>query len=64
MAKTTVRHRKETRGETRPVNRFGVLDSAPIRPVMLGRADAKTLSSATGVSAAVARRLVAARRAK
>jgi hypothetical protein len=64
VAKTTVRHRKETRRETRPVNRFGVLDSAPIRPVMLGRADAKTLSSATGVSAAVARRLVAARRAR
>lgn len=62
MAETSAAVRRERSTETRPVDRFGVLDSQPVQIVNLGTAGAAEIARVTGVSAAVARKIVSARR--
>ena len=62
MAGTVVSGRLERRRESKPVNRFGALDSTPVAVVLLGRADARAIARATGIPPAAARKLIAKRR--
>lgn len=62
MAGTVVSGRPERRFESRPLNRFGILDSTPVDVAQLGRADAALINRITGVTPAAARKLVAYRR--
>jgi hypothetical protein len=62
VARTIVRRRVESGRERRPLNRFGVLDSAPVAVAMVGRANARAIARVTGIGTAAARKLVAGRR--
>src|SRR5918999_4762369 len=62
MAETSAAGRRERSVETRPIDRFGVLDSQPVQIMSLGAAGAADIARVTGVSAAVARKIVSARR--
>lgn len=64
MPETSVSQRRESRDEARPIDRFGVLDSAPVRVVHLASASASDIANATGASAVAVRKLVSARRAR
>ena len=64
MRETIVNLRRESRSERRPIDRFGLLDSLPVRVVDLGRAGSAEIAKVAGVSAAVARKVVATRRSR